>query len=107
MKKMRIILFVILYAVFNAGMAVDFHFCYKSFHHLTVLVQPENCCDGGCCHNSTYELKIKPVPAELIIHDCLGFSHWQRLPRDPIIPAIDTGLLHKNPIYLSNRVLLI
>ena len=122
MKKLRVISFAIFYAAFNVGVFVNFHFCYETLHYLTVLVQPENCCHGGCCHNATFEMSVNddyddsnfqslnPIPAAFIIHQSLGVNLLQLFPVDPIIQAIDTGPVigqPKNPLYLSNRVLLI
>ena len=123
-KKLLFTSFALFYASFNTGMIVHFHFCFETFQHLTVIVQPENCCGGDCpgCHNYAYELKINSdysientvsfsaVQVLSIAHLSFGYSIAQPLPVDQPTVFVDTGpLIHsgKYPIYLANRVFLI
>jgi len=122
LKNLRIISFIVFYASFNMGMLINYHFCYKSFDHLTLYVQPENCCDGNCCSNSTYTLKIgddydslelfslRLIQTSSVIQQDAGFGLEQFIPIDRVTLSIDTGPLidlRKRPIYLSDRVFLI
>jgi len=122
MKKILNISLIILYLAFNAGVLVHFHFCGDSFHHFTVVVEPENCCDPSCCHNSSFELKIKDDQQDLnaffmsadlaitAIPQSSGFYIQQFFQEEQCTSLIDTGpLIHsgKYPIYLANQVFLI
>jgi len=123
MKALWIISFVLLYISFNTGMLIKCHFCYETFDHLTVFIEPGNCCEDNCpgCHNSSYELKISDdydnqvmfsfdeIYVLSIIQQCLGFSALLPLQMGQETIAIDTGPLitTANPIYLTNRALLI
>ena len=105
------------------GMLVNYHFCCEDFQYLTVFIEPGNCCGDDCpaCHNSSYELIItsdcdeqvvysfNEINVLSVIQQCLGFSTL--LPQQTVqeIIAIEPGplILVANPIYLTNRVLLI
>jgi hypothetical protein len=123
-KRLLNISLAILYLAFNAGALLNFHFCGDSFHHFTVITEPENCCGGdcSCCHNSSYELKVKdkydsqstiafvtpPIGIALspnfdfYISDTIQVAHKK--------DAIEPGPLiqgNKNRIHLRNRVILV
>ena len=123
-KKLIVISLAVFYASFNVGVIINYHFCGSEFHHLTLLIQPDNCCgsDCSCCHNSSYELNVKdkydsqstiflvtlqttlalsPNP-DLYISDTFGIEHE--------IDSVERGPLIQNdkyPVYLRNRVILI
>jgi hypothetical protein len=120
--RSRAITLIFLYLLFSLGAVVHFHYCGETFDHFTVFVQPENCCDPSCCHNSSFELKVKDdqedsnllfisaAPVLMAIPPSSGFCIEQFFQEEQKISLIDTGpLIHsgKYPIYLANRVFLI
>jgi len=113
---------MLFYASFNIGMLINYHFCNEAFHHLTVFIEPGNCCeDCPGCNDSSYELTISDdyddqvlfsfneIQILPIVQQCLGFTILVPLQSIREIIAIDPGPLKfiVNPIYLTNRVLLI
>jgi hypothetical protein len=113
---------MLFYASFNIGILINYHFCYEEFHHLTVFIEPGNCCeDCPGCNNSSYALTISDdydsqvlfsfnkVQVLPIVQQCLGFTILVPLPTVREIITIDPGPLKfiGTPTYLTNRVLLI
>ncbi len=126
MRVISIISLTLFYMTFNMGVLIHFHFCGNTFHHLSIIAEPDNCCEGGnntCCHNSSFDLsldddydsdtissfaaEIKFISHILIQQDQLLYliPHFSEQPylhhAGPLIQSA------KQPIYLTNRVFLI
>jgi hypothetical protein len=124
MKKVVAILLLTFYSSFNAGLMIHLHFCSEVFQHLTVFVEPENCCDNdcSCCHNSSYELTANDdydnerlftflkIKSSDVIQESLGFCLPLTHRLHQTVKAIDSDPLihsHKLPIYLATEAFLI
>jgi hypothetical protein len=111
---------------FNMGVLIHFHFCGNTFHHLSIIAEPDDCCEGennSCCHNSSFDLTldddydsdtISSIATEIkfisnipIQQDMLQYL----IPCSSELPSLHhAGPLiqsAKRPIYLTNRVFLI
>jgi hypothetical protein len=111
---------------FNVGVLIHFHFCDSTFHHLSIIAEPDDCCEGennSCCHNSSYDLTVDddydtetiskvateikfiahiPIQQDLLQYLIAYFSERPSLQHaGPLIQWV------KQPIYLTNRVFLI
>lgn len=106
-------------------MLIHFHFCGSTFHHVSIIAEPDDCCEGenNCCHNSSFDLtldddydsstissfitEIKFIPYIHLQQDLL-FYQIQYFSEQPSLhhagPLIQSP---KQPIYLTNRVFLI
>jgi hypothetical protein len=123
-KALKISL-AIIYLTFNAGVLVNLHYCGNSFDHFTIIIDPENCCEGdcSCCNNSSTELKMPSeydvvhfaqditinllayLPVSTFDNFMLVFDSQTLLdkfhPSGPLIP------IYKQPRYLIHEVFII
>ena len=125
MRVISIISLTFFYMTFNMGVVIHFHFCGNTFHHLSIIAEPHDCCESennSCCHNSSFDLTLDddydsytissfPTETKFISHTSvqqdlvrylIPYVSEQPSPHH-VGPLIQSAKL---PIYLTNRVFL-